>query len=408
MLRLTGHAALLFLAGLVVFAIIFAASGWGSFGAAPAGARQIRIEASPQWHDGRFENRQKKWIDTAGAYRRALFGPGAAAQIPDGKIPVAPVTKTAFDISPSTGLRATWFGHSSALVEIDGKRVLVDPVWSERVSPVGWAGPERWFAPPLAIADLPHIDAVLISHDHYDHLDRVTVQALAAKGPTFIVPLGIGAHLSEWGVLPAHIVELDWWENSQLGPVTITATPARHSSGRISTSSNRTLWAGYALVGPKHRVWYSGDTGFDSDFTRIGHELGPFDLTLIEAGQYDPAWPDNHLGPEMAVEAHRQVRGKLMLPVHWSLFSLAPHGWTEPIERVLVAARCQGVQVAAPRPWESFEPPTIKAPARWWPSLAWRSAEQKPVLSTIDGEASRRFQIGSCTAHGRQKAPKVN
>lgn len=375
---------------------LVAISGWTSFGATPHGARQARIERSPQWREGRFANPQHNWLSRGGALWRALFGPAVIAKQPNRPIPVAHAGKAMFAAPPSRALGITWFGHSSALVEIDGKRVLIDPIWSARASPLSWAGPARWFAPPLGLADLPPVDAVVISHDHYDHLDRATIQALAKTRARFVVPLGIGAHLAYWGVPDSRIVELDWWQTARLGDLRITATPARHASGRVSTSSNRTLWAGYALTGPRHRVWYSGDTGFHRDLARIGRELGPFDVTLIEAGQYDPAWPDNHLGPELAVEAHRLVRGKLLLPMHWALFSLAPHGWTEPVERVLAAARCRGVSVTIPRPWQRFEPARAAPDARWWPSLPWQSAAQKPVLSTIDGSAQGRFTVPPC------------
>jgi L-ascorbate metabolism protein UlaG (beta-lactamase superfamily) len=388
------------LAMLALFAAFVLISGWSSFGATPADRRQARIALSPQWHDGRFGNPRPTWIDVGGALWRTAFGPSAPAQQPDGAIPFVKVDGAALARPPATGLRVTWFGHSSALVEIDGTRVLVDPTWSERASPVGWAGPRRWFAPPIGPNALPAIDAVVISHDHYDHLDRATIVALKGTKAIFVVPLGIGAHLEYWGIPASRIVELDWWEGTKLGVVEIVATPARHASGRMSTSSNRTLWAGYAMVGPKHRVWYSGDTGFQPEFARIGERLGPFDVTLIDTGQYDPAWPDNHLGPEMAVEVHRLVRGKLMLPVHWSLFGLAPHGWTEPVERVLAAARCADIKIILPRPGESVEPTMARLPTRWWPNLPWRSAAQTPVLSTVDGSPSRRFSVRSCATMG--------
>jgi L-ascorbate metabolism protein UlaG (beta-lactamase superfamily) len=175
---------------------------------------------------------------------------------------------------------------------------------------------------PVLLSELPRIDVVLISHDHYDHLDRPTIAAMANGDAMFVVPLGVGAHLERWGIPPARIVELDWWQSTRVGSLEIIATPARHVSGRISPQSDGTLWAGYALLGAQHRVWYSGDTGFHSALEEIGQRFGPFDVTLVEAGQYDADWPDWHLGPEQAVEAHRLVRGKRMIPVHWGLLKL--------------------------------------------------------------------------------------
>ena len=174
------------------------------------------------------------------------------------------------------------------------------------------------------------------------------------------------------------------------------ATPARHASGRISTKSNKTLWAGFALLGAQHRAWYSGDTGFHDDFAKIGERFGPFDLTLVEAGQYDANWPDTHLGPELAVQAHRLVRGNILLPVHWGLLRLAPHPWTEPVERVLAAARCHGVRVVVPRPGESIEPAAHNERGPWWPSLPWRSGADYPLAATRNGEPSDRVAIAPC------------
>lgn len=377
--------------GVLCLAAAFAISGWESFGARPAGARQVRIERSPNWRDGAFSNIRALWVDRGLAYQRLLFGPAVPATEPAAPIvPVRPTPAT-FAALPASGLRVTWFGHSSVLVEIDGKRVLTDPIWSERASPVGWAGPRRWFAPPIALAQLPAIDAVVISHDHYDHLDRATIQALNRGATRFIVPLGIGAHLERWGVPAPRIVELDWWQRAQIGDLAIVATPARHATGRTSTSSNRVLWAGFALIGVRHRVWYSGDTGYLPEFAAIGARLGPFDLTLIESGQYDPAWPDNHLSPELATKTHQLVRGKRLLPVHWALFGLAPHGWTESVERTIVAARAAGVSLALPRPGESIEPERIIPSTPWWPQVPWRTAAEKPVLPTAKGVPGQRF-----------------
>ncbi len=387
---------LLFL--LLLFALVLAVNGWNAFGQAPSGPRLEKLERSPHWKNGAFSNGRDGWIDRQAAYRGLLTA--SAATEPESGAPV-PVQRTnAVNLArlPASGLRITWFGHSSTLVEIDGQRILVDPMWGKRASPVGWLGPARWYAPPIAITDLPPIDAVVISHDHYDHLDQGTIRALDRRGTMFVVPLGIGSHLAYWGVDEKKIVELDWWDQKRIGNLTIVATPARHASGRLGSQSNRTFWAGYALVGPQHRVWYSGDTGFTPEFAEIGKRLGPFDATLLDAGQYDPAWPDNHLGPELAVEAHRLVGGRTLIPIHWALFNLAPHAWTEPPERILAAARCAGVRLAIPRPGESIDPLTTPPPTRWWPKLAWRTAIQKPQVATLDGNPARRVPVPACKA----------
>ncbi|HXP66499.1 MAG TPA: MBL fold metallo-hydrolase [Steroidobacteraceae bacterium] len=387
----------LLLAALLLFFIgLFAVTGHSAFGSEPTGDRLLRAQQSPEWRDGHFQNAQPIWIDTRQAFLHFAFGTASKDVEPHSLIPAVHTEAAALAVPPSSGLRVTWFGHSASLVEIDGSRILIDPFWSERASPVAWAGPKRWYAPPIALDDLPAIDAVLISHDHYDHLDRGAIVAMKPWKTMFIVPLGVGAHLSRWGIPQERIIELDWWQETHVGNLNIVATPSRHSSGRLSPNSDKTLWAGYALVGPEHRAWYSGDTSFQSVFAVIGERLGPFDVTLIESGQYDATWPDNHLGPEQAVEAHRQVRGKTMIPVHWALLKLATHGWTEPAERVLAAAQCRGVEVLVPRPGESVEPTLHPLIPRWWPPLPWRSAAESPIVSTQDGVPSERHKIAPC------------
>lgn len=301
---------------------------------------------------------------------------------PKQPVPVDHQARRELDTPPATGLRVTWLGHSTVLVEIDGHRVLLDPVWGDRVSPFEWAGPRRWFAPPIALADLPPIDAVLISHDHYDHLDRQTISAMRNWNTTFIVPLGVGAHLSYWGVPEARIVEVDWWRRVKVAGLEIVSTPARHASGRMLVDDDATLWTGYALLGASHRVYYSGDTGLFPAIREIGTRLGPFDLTIIEVGQYGRAWPDWHLGPEQAVHAHQLVGGRAMLPVHWGAFALAFHAWTEPIERALAAGTVAGVTVLAPKPGQSIEPAAHPPLERWWPDLPWKTGVEDPIIST--------------------------
>ena len=358
-----------------------AASGSAAFGALPKGARLARMERSPQWKDGRFENPQPLHNDMW----RALLDWFSASEErrPSASVPTEPLDAGRFEPLPLTGLRATWLGHSTLILEVDGLRVLVDPVWGERAFPFSWLGPQRFYAPLLPLGQLPRIDAVVISHDHYDHLDMPTIQAMKDWKTTFIVPLGVGAHLESWGVPEDRIVELDWWERTRLGDVEIVATPARHASGRSPFSQqNRTLWAGFAFIGPIHRAYYSGDTGFFPGLDDIGARLGPFDLAMIEAGAYGRAWPDWHLGPEQAVRASRMVRADLLLPVHWGLFNLAYHGWTEPAERVLVAASKAGVNVAILMPGQSIEPGALPRLTRWWPVVPWKTAEEDPIVAS--------------------------
>ncbi|WP_342373829.1 MBL fold metallo-hydrolase [Myxococcus stipitatus] len=370
-----GLAALLAL-GILVLVV----DGYTAFGRRATGARRERMERSPQWKDGRFDNPQPLVNHYGEMLTSALQA--SPHTNPTEPLQVAPIDPARFRTPPATGLRLTWLGHSTLLVELDGHRILTDPVWSERVSPYTWVGPTRWFAPPIALKDLPPIDAVVISHDHYDHLDMGTVVALKDSQAVFIVPLGVGAHLESWGIPVERIVELDWWERIQVGGLEVVATPARHASGRQVLDKDATLWAGYALVGPKHRVYFSGDTGLFPAMRDIGERLGPFDVTMIETGQYHRTWPDWHIGPEQAVLAHQMLGGKAMLPIHWALFGLAYHGWTEPAERVRAAATLASVELLLPRPGQSLEPEAEQAESPWWPALAWETAEQHPILST--------------------------
>ncbi len=268
-----------------------------------------------------------------------------------------------------TGWRATWLGHSTCLLELGGVRLLTDPVWSPRVSPLRFAGPVRFHPPPLALGELPPLDAVLISHDHYDHLDMETVCTLSTTGVTFVVPLGVGSHLESWGVPALNIVELDWWDSFRLpgSSVEVAATPAHHLSGRNAvTGRDATLWASFVVRDDSARLFFGGDAGCPTDFAGIGSRFGPFDLAILPIGAYGEHWPDIHLTPEEAVSAFRDLGGRLLLPIHWGTFNLAFHDWHEPPERLIEAAREAGIAIALPLPGQSITS-TGPTPVRtWW------------------------------------------
>jgi L-ascorbate metabolism protein UlaG (beta-lactamase superfamily) len=230
-------------------------------------------------------------------------------------------------------------GHSISLVEIDGIRILIDPVWEQRAAPVQWSGPRRFFPAPLALSDLPPIDAVIVSHDHYDHLGAGTIRTLAAlpqlQSARFIAPLVVDTILRGLGVAPGRCTALDWTGNATVSSVNITALPARHFSGRSLFNRFETLWASFAITGPAHRIYYGADSGEWDGFTEIGNQFGPFDLTMLEIGASDPLWRDIHMGPEGAVRTFRALGNSgLFMPIHWGLFDLALHPWTEPIENI--------------------------------------------------------------------------
>lgn len=357
------------------------ADAWRAIGTVPKGERLERLRQSAQYRGDKFvDTLPRVEPDTVAAGMRWLKG--VQHSQPEAPLPVVLRAASDFDAPPASGLRVTWFGHSSLLVELEGKRVLIDPVWGERCSPSSFLGPARFHPAPLPLEALPPLDAVVISHDHYDHLDYPSIKALQARPVRFFVPLGVGAHLAYWGVEPERIVELDWWQSSELAGLKLVATPARHFSGR-GLGADVTLWSGWALIGQHRRVYYSGDTAMFEGFAQIGERLGPFDAALIEVGAYDAMWADVHLGPEQAVQAHRSVRGGVLLPVHWGTFDLALHSWVEPAERVLAAAELAGVTVVTPRPGESLDPLAPPPPARWWPTaVPWKTAAEAPVVSS--------------------------
>ena len=341
-----------------------------ALGAAPSGERAERVRRSPQYRDGTFRNRMPASMLSAGQFVDLMrdWSVDRHRRRPAGRVPV--VTPPVVTELPPDGLHITWYGHSSALVEIEGCRALFDPVWSERCSPSSWVGPRRLHPTPVPLAGLPLLDAVVISHDHYDHLDAATVRELVRlQQAPFLVPLGIGAHLERWGVPADRIVELDWDEDVTIGGVRFTATEARHFSGR-AFSRDRTLWASWVLAGAKRRVFCTGDSGYFPDYAAIGATHGPFDATLMQIGAYGPSWPDIHMTPEEAVVAHRDVRGDVLIPLHWATFNLALHDWAEPANRIWQEAKAGGIRLAVPRPGERIDvddPPQVDC---WWQLLS--------------------------------------
>ncbi|WP_218956862.1 MBL fold metallo-hydrolase, partial [Streptomyces sp. UH6] len=337
-----------------------------AFGAEARGKRLARIQASPHFADGVFRNPAGPTRTTPDPSSRRELAKGLldrearALRAPARPIPLHPSTLADLATPPADGLRVTWLGHSTVLTEIDGRRVLFDPVWGQRCSPVTFAGPRRLHPVPAPLAALGPVDVVVISHDHYDHLDMPTIKALAGTDTLFAVPLGVGAHLERWGVSGARLRELDWHESTRVGSLTLTATPARHFCGRGLRNTQHTLWASWSVVGERHRVYHSGDTGYFDGFRDIGAAFGPFDVTMIQLGAYSEHWPDIHMTPAEGLRAHLDLQGGTpggaLLPIHWGTFNLALHPWAEPAEWLHDVAEEAGQPVAFPRPGEPFAP----------------------------------------------------
>ncbi|MFI7078734.1 MBL fold metallo-hydrolase [Micromonospora sp. NPDC049903] len=361
-----GVAALAGLAGLA-----WAARGVpAALGGRLTGARAERAERSPQFRDGTFHNRASTRTapnPDSNLFREMIFG--KQQRRPTAAVPLVRPAP-APDVDRARELNLVWYGHASTLIEIEGRRVLVDPVWSDRCSPSDAVGPRRLHEPPVRLDELPQLDAILISHDHYDHLDMATVRELTARqSAPFLVPLGVGAHLDRWGV-PAHrVIELDWSQTHRVADLEITCTAAQHFSGR-GLRRNGTLWSSWVVAGRQRKVYYTGDSGYFDGYAEIGAEYGPFDATLVQIGAYDRAWPGIHMFPEEGVAAHLDLRGGLFVPVHWATFNLAMHDWSEPVDRLWAEAKARDVRLAVPRPGERVvvdDPPPVDG---WWQAVA--------------------------------------
>ncbi|WP_221633925.1 MBL fold metallo-hydrolase [Nocardioides luti] len=331
------------------------------------GARPRDTYVSPQFRDGEFHNSRPMRVvepGSRGSMAREFATKGAVGK-PSGPVPLVTPSWPA----EASDCAATWLGHSTVLLEVGGRRILTDPVWSDRVSPSATVGPRRSHPVPVALEDLPPIDAVLISHDHYDHLDTATVDVLTrTQTMPYVVPLGVGAHLRRWGVPRDRVVELDWGQSVDLDGLVLTCTEARHFSGRLF-AQNPTLWSAWSVASNGRRAFFGGDSGWTEAFAEVGRREGPFDLTVLPVGAYDTRWPDVHMDPEEAVRTHLELRGDVLVPIHWGTFDLAFHPWAEPADRTRAAAEEHGVRLAQPRPGERFEASGELPTGAWWTGL---------------------------------------
>jgi L-ascorbate metabolism protein UlaG (beta-lactamase superfamily) len=348
-----------------------------SLGSKAAGARLERMRASPRWSGEGFRNVYpvQPGLRDPNAPMPSLSDFLCARERGNPSRPLPSLNPIdAWHRAPDSGLRITWLGHSTTLIEIDGLRVLTDPVWGPRASPLSLAGPKRFQPVPVALRAMPPVDLIIISHDHYDHLDYPTIRALTKSEVPFVTSLGVGAHLEAWGIAPARITELDWWESFMIPgtEVRVTAAPSQHFSGRTFKTRNATLWSSFVVRSAKHGVFFSGDTGLTMEYQDIRERLGPFDLAMLEVGGWDPAWGDMHLGPDNALTAVAHLGAEIFLPIHWGTFRLAMHPWDQPAEVLYQQASKSRARLIMPQLGEPVEPAHASGLLQPW----WRTVDR--------------------------------
>ncbi|MGO4545177.1 MBL fold metallo-hydrolase [Paenibacillus sp. 2TAB23] len=349
--------------------IVYLVLQYPAFGAGPSKEQRQRLSRSEQYASKRFINAIPTSMKTSTSEKLEMLvalvkgNPQARPDKPIAILQMENVHSAEADSQP----KLTWFGHSAAMLQLDGKNLLLDPMFGKAPSPFPFIGSKRFSSRlPFEIEQLPTIDAVIISHDHYDHLDYGSIVKLKDKVERFIVPLGVAQHLIKWGVSPSIIEEHDWWDEFQYEGLRLACTPARHFSGRSLSDRDATLWCSWVIHGEAAKIFFSGDSGYGPHFKQIGEKYGPFDLTLMECGQYDVRWADIHMMPEETVQAHLDVRGEVLIPIHWGAFTLALHSWSDPIERAVKAAKAHSARIATPRIGE-----TVLIHGAAYPSSVW-------------------------------------
>ncbi|ROR22824.1 L-ascorbate metabolism protein UlaG (beta-lactamase superfamily) [Comamonas sp. BIGb0124] len=348
-------------------------AGFATTGCLSASRCEPGFSASPQFGDDcRFHNTPNPDAKPSQGglmnWAKFLLGSKVGTE-PIDRIPMRMLDRAQLDLLDPETTHVVRLGHSSHLLKLNGKYWLIDPVFSERASPVQWAGPKRFHPTPIPLADLPPVEGVILSHDHYDHLDLATVRALREQVQRFFVPLGVGGRLRQAGVAPEKIQEFDWWQEGELHGVKVTATPAQHFSGRTLWDRGTTLWASWVIESGGERIFYSGDTGYFPGFKQIGERFGGFDLAMVENGAYNENWSSVHMTPEESVRAFMDLRGRVMYPVHNSTFSLALHAWQEPMERLTTLAMENNITLATPEIGEVLTVGSDRSNALWWRGL---------------------------------------
>lgn len=337
-----------------------------AFGGRHSDKRKSLYAKSPQYRNGKFVNKMDTSWDTSFSSTVSMMKDFLKGN-PERR-PGAPLPMTAFSPGSNTASAAkvTWFGHSAFLLEIEGKTILFDPMFGKAPTPFPVRNQRYSRELPFRIEELPVIDAVVLSHDHYDHLDYGSIMKLKGKVKKYFAPLGVGAHLQRWGISPEIIQEHDWWDEFSFEGLQLACAPARHFSGRSFTDRNATLWCSWIIIGQETKIFFSGDGGYGPHFKEIGEKHGPFDLTLMECGQYDARWAAIHMLPEETVQAHKDVKGKLLIPVHWGAFTLSLHAWHDPVKRAVRAAEKSGTEIITPMIGE-----TVSIGSNEYPKSAW-------------------------------------
>jgi L-ascorbate metabolism protein UlaG (beta-lactamase superfamily) len=342
-------------------------------GSDPSGARLEQVRASPNYRDGKFHNLEDTgmdipWRTIVKVLLEGVFGgPGREPREP---IPTTRFDRQAWEAVPDSSFAVAWFGHSTVLVKVDGITLLCDPVFSERGSAFSFIGPKRFpYTHHYSLEELPQVDVVLQSHDHYDHLDHASVLHLKHSVRHWLMPLGVGAHLEHWGVDPASMQEFDWWQGTQVHGLILSLVPTRHFSGRALTNRFSTLWGGWVIKGSRHTILFGGDSGNSAAFQQIGDRFGPFDLVMVECGAYNEAWSDIHFMPEEIPAVGEALQARALMPIHWGKFDLALHPWKEPIQRLSTAMRGSGARLFTPRIGTINVNADPAASVQWWEGL---------------------------------------
>lgn len=340
------------------------------FGSTPSGSHLEKIKNSVNYGEDQFKNLIPTSMDMnfssgIGVMYEWIFNTNG--RVPNKPLPVE------FDVASRTEVdtlsQITWFGHSAILLEIDGKKILIDPMLGNASAPVSFMTNRFDYEVPIDFEKIPNLDAIILSHDHYDHLDYPSIMKLKDRVGHFFTPLGVGSHLKSWGIDKSKITEMDWWETVAFDELEIIATPARHFSGRGLSDRNKTQWASWIIKGENENIYFSGDSGYGPHFKEIGDRFGPIDFAMMECGQYNEQWAAIHMMPEETIQASIDLKSKRMMPIHWSAFNLSLHTWTDPVERATKAAQKLNVNILTPRIGQRFSPSTLTKNQLWWREL---------------------------------------